>query len=126
MLEVLNSLQSCILLLRGNLTAQLFFAYIALTFIALFTQDLIQEVYAGEVFGLSGSPEDEPFAVVLAAGERQIGLMVSRLIGQQEVVVKPLDVSGQSNKAVSGATVRDDGGVSLIVDVNEVFRLAQD
>jgi two-component system chemotaxis sensor kinase CheA len=82
-------------------------------------------VGAGEVFGAGGGG-DEPFAVVLAAGDRQIGLMVGRLIGQQEVVVKPLDVSGRSNKAVSGATVRDDGGVSLIVDVNEVFRLAEE
>ena len=83
-------------------------------------------VSSAEVFGLAGAEVEEPFAVVLAAGERQIGLMVSRLIGQQEVVVKPLDVTAESNKAVSGATVRDDGGVSLIVDVNEVFRLAED
>ena len=79
-----------------------------------------------DVSGIIGMTGEVTGSVVLAAGDRQIGLMVGRLIGQQEVVVKPLDVSGRSNKAVSGATVRDDGGVSLIVDVNEVFRLAED
>jgi two-component system, chemotaxis family, sensor kinase CheA len=81
-------------------------------------------VSAGSVLGRSGGAE-EPFVVVLTAGEHRIGLLVTGLIGQQEVVVKPLDGAGDACRAVSGATVRDDGGVSLIVDVNEVFRLSK-
>jgi two-component system chemotaxis sensor kinase CheA len=81
-------------------------------------------VSAGSVLGKSASAE-EPFVVVLAAGDQRIGLQVTGLIGQQEVVVKPLDGAGDACRAVSGATVRDDGGVSLIVDVNEVFRLSR-
>lgn len=67
-----------------------------------------------------------PFAVVLAQSERRLGLLVSKLIGQQEVVIKPLD-DGLVRKggAISGATVRDDGGVSLIVDVGELMRRAE-
>jgi two-component system chemotaxis sensor kinase CheA len=65
-----------------------------------------------------------PFAVILQMNDQRMGLMVSRLIGQQEVVIKPLDELGErSRQAVSGATVRDDGGVSLIVDVAELIRL---
>jgi two-component system chemotaxis sensor kinase CheA len=81
-------------------------------------------VSAGSVLGKTAS-EEESFVVVLAAGEQRIGLQVTGLIGQQEVVVKPLDGAGEACRAVSGATVRDDGGVSLIVDVNEVFRLSR-
>lgn len=67
-----------------------------------------------------------PFAVVLAMNEKRVGLMVSRLIGQQEVVIKPLDgVMGRKSGAVSGATVRDDGGVSLIVDVSDLMQRAE-
>ena len=63
-----------------------------------------------------------PFAVVLTLNERRIGLMVSRLIGQQEIVIKSLDAgTGSRHGAVSGATVRDDGGVSLIIDVARLF-----
>ncbi|MDX2148422.1 MAG: chemotaxis protein CheA [Planctomycetota bacterium] len=73
--------------------------------------------------------EPAPFAVVLSQNDKRVGLMVSRLIGQQEIVVKPLDGIGidisQGKRAVSGATVRDDGGVSLIVDVAELIRMAE-
>lgn len=86
-------------------------------------------VSAAEIFDVDGcgDPVEEPFAVVLSMNDRRIGLMVSRLIGQQEIVIKPLEgAKGASSKrAVSGATVRDDGGVSLIVDVAELIRMAE-
>lgn len=86
-------------------------------------------ISAASIFDVDGcgDPVDEPFAVVLSMNDRRIGLMVSRLIGQQEIVIKPLEgAKGASAKrAVSGATVRDDGGVSLIVDVAELIRMAE-
>jgi two-component system chemotaxis sensor kinase CheA len=60
---------------------------------------------------------------VLSGGERELGLLVTRVIGQQEIVIKPLD-GIESRGPVSGATVRNDGGVSLIVDVAELLRSA--
>lgn len=85
-----------------------------------------------EVFGLSntdGSAITTPFAVVLAVGEKRFGLLVSRLIGQQEIVIKRLDELCDKKTAaggpVSGATVRDDGGVSLIVDVTRLLKIAE-
>ncbi len=79
-----------------------------------------------DVFGLpSTKRQPAPFAVVLAQGERRVGMMVTRLIGQQQIVIKPLDGMADRSGAVSGATVRDDGGVSLIVDVGRMIALAQ-
>lgn len=75
---------------------------------------------------LGGAPQETPFAVVMQSNGKRVGLMVTRLIGQQEVVIKPLDIgTEQRRRAVSGATVRDDGGVSLIIDVDEVMRIAE-
>jgi len=86
-------------------------------------------ISAANIFDVDGcgDPVDEPFAVILSMNERRIGLMVSRLIGQQEIVIKPLEGAkgAASKRAVSGATVRDDGGVSLIVDVAELIRMAE-
>ena len=87
---------------------------------------------AADLFGYSGDKPDQPFAVVLAMGEKTVGLLVSRLIGQQEIVVKPLDAldpganTQQVKGPISGATVRDDGGVSLIVDVAQLIKMGQE
>ncbi len=78
---------------------------------------------SAQLFGLRGSAEEE-FAVVLTSGDKKVGLLVTRLIGQQEVVIKPLDRFIDKGGPVSGATVRDDGGVSLIVDVQRLFTIA--
>jgi len=81
-------------------------------------------IEAGDLFGKQTPGGQSPFAVVLQHGEERVGLLVSRLIGQQEIVIKPLDEFIDKGGAVSGATVRDDGGVSLIVDVARVFERA--
>jgi two-component system, chemotaxis family, sensor kinase CheA len=77
---------------------------------------------AMEVFGI---PKDcrieSPFAIVLQANGRIFTLMVSSVIGQQEIVIKPLDGLDESGP-VSGATVRNDGGVSLIIDVSQLLQ----
>ncbi|MGB0766405.1 MAG: chemotaxis protein CheW [Phycisphaeraceae bacterium] len=68
---------------------------------------------------------DEPggrFAVVVAVGGQRAGLCVDRLIGQQEIVIKPLDDSYTQGGPFSGATIREDGRVSLILDVVQLIR----
>lgn len=69
--------------------------------------------------------EEAKFAVVIELNEQRVGLLVSQLIGQREVVIKPLDSGYSGGAPISGATVRDDGGVSLIVDVAKVLSTAQ-
>jgi len=71
-----------------------------------------------------GVAEQTPFMVVLSLNDKRIGLMVTELIGQQEIVIKPLD-GIEHRGPVSGATVRDDGTVSLIVDVSSLIRRAE-
>ncbi len=64
------------------------------------------------------------FAVVVGVGHQRVGLVVDRLIGQQEVVIKPLDDEYTSGGPFSGATIREDGDVSLILDVVQLVRSA--
>ena len=68
------------------------------------------------------SSDDQAFAVVVALGEQYAALLVTKLIGQQEIVIKPLDDLFEQTRAVSGAMVREDGGVSLIIDVSELLK----
>ncbi|MEM1107866.1 MAG: chemotaxis protein CheA [Planctomycetota bacterium] len=67
-------------------------------------------------------PPEERFAVVVKVGAQQVGLVVDSLIGQQEVVIKPLDDSYTQGGPFSGATIRDDGRVCLILDVIELIK----
>ena len=73
-------------------------------------------------FGLRAAPEEARYAVVLGRGDKRVGLVVSRLRGQQEVVIKALDpaVSGIAF-ALAGATIMGDGRVVLILDVAAFF-----
>jgi two-component system, chemotaxis family, sensor kinase CheA len=83
-------------------------------------------VRVSELFDVAETdPALERFAVVVEQNEQRAGLIVTELIGQQEIVVKPLDEELSGDSAVSGATVRDDGGVSLIVDVERMIAAVQ-
>ncbi|MFO0836323.1 MAG: chemotaxis protein CheA [Phycisphaerales bacterium] len=82
-------------------------------------------ISSAELFELPAEGVQTPFAVVLSMNNSRVGLLVTRLIGQQEIVIKPLDGVGTRGGAAGGATVRDDGGVSLIIDVAELIRMAQ-
>lgn len=82
-------------------------------------------ISSADLFELPAEGVQTPFAVVLCMNNSRVGLLVTRLIGQQEIVIKPLDGVGARGGAAGGATVRDDGGVSLIIDVAELIRMAQ-
>jgi two-component system chemotaxis sensor kinase CheA len=84
---------------------------------------LIPLVSLAEVFGLpDGGAARQRYAVILGRGERRLGLVVDKLKGQQEVVIKALDatVSGAAF-GVAGATIMGDGRVVLILDVTGLF-----
>lgn len=55
--------------------------------------------------------------VVINTGSIRVGLVVDRLIGEQEVVIKPLGSFFGDLRAIAGATILGDGRVALIVDV---------
>ena len=60
---------------------------------------------------------DELFVVVVHAGEAKAGIVVDKLIGQQEIVIKTLGNLFMGLKMFSGATILGEGRVALILDV---------
>jgi two-component system chemotaxis sensor kinase CheA len=66
------------------------------------------------------APENIPmgsYVVVVGFGDRQVGLVVDGLRGQQETVIKSLGQFLGNIPTISGATILGDGSVALIVDV---------
>ncbi len=62
--------------------------------------------------------EDNITVVIVSKGDKQAGLVVDNLIGQQEIVIKPLGKYINIEKIISGATILGDGEVALILDAN--------
>ncbi len=60
--------------------------------------------------------------VVVNAGGKQIGFVVDQLIGQEEVVIKPLGAKLHGLDGLSGATITGDGQIALILDVPGMMR----
>jgi len=79
-----------------------------------------------DIFNLPSSEVDmrKMFVVVVSTGMQQIGLVVDELMGQEEVVIKPLADYLREDSGFSGATIRGDGKISLILDVYELVKLA--
>ena len=60
---------------------------------------------------------DEGHVVVVHVGTRKVGFVVNHLIGQEEVVIKPLGSLLQGTDGLAGATITGDGKIALILDV---------
>lgn len=69
-------------------------------------------------------PKEEPeslIVVIINKGEKQAGLVIDELIGQQEIVIKPLGKFINSNKLIGGATILGDGEVALILETGTLL-----
>ncbi len=60
--------------------------------------------------------------VIVQLGSQQIGFVVDSLIGQEEVVIKPLDRLLHGTPGMAGATITSDGGIALIIDVPSMLK----
>jgi len=65
--------------------------------------------------------EAEHYVVVVGVAENRVGLVVDKLVGEQEVVIKSISRFCGELKGISGATILGNGNVALIVDVNGVL-----
>lgn len=65
--------------------------------------------------------EEQEHVVIVNVGTRQVGFVVDRLIGQEEVVIKPLGAMLQGTKGLAGATITGDGRIALILDFPELM-----
>jgi two-component system chemotaxis sensor kinase CheA len=64
--------------------------------------------------------------VVLAAGEKRVGLVVDQLVGQEETVIKPISSHLRHIQGLSGATISGDGEVRLILDPAGIIQLIEE
>lgn len=64
----------------------------------------------------------EGHVVIVQIGPQTVGFVVDGLIGQEEVVIKPLGALLHGTPGISGATITSDGSIALIVDIGNLLK----
>ncbi len=65
------------------------------------------------------------YTVVVGVANHRFGIVVDRLIGQKEIVIKPLGSYLRNISGIAGSTILGDGKVVMIIDTGELLGLAQ-
>lgn len=90
-------------------------------------EDVLPLVHIGDIFEVERVLDSSEYAyvVVLGLGTSKLGLIVDTLVGQEEIVIKSLGEFLKGIDGIAGATIRGDGGVTLIVDVVAIMDMAK-
>lgn len=68
-----------------------------------------------------GSEEETVIVVIVKKGDKEVGLIVDNLLGEQEIVIKSLGNFLKNIKFIAGATILGNGQVALILDINALI-----
>ncbi len=87
---------------------------------------LLPFVRLSRLFGLDeGVTAQDGQVIVVSGGEHRAGLLVDRVIGQQQTVIKAVPSLYAEDPALSGVTILGDGTVALILDLAALLRQAE-
>lgn len=85
--------------------------------VIIYNGSVIPLIRVNEKLGIEDIKSIKKYIVIVKIGEKAVGLLVDSLLGQREIVIKPLGKTLQSLKEYIGATILGDGLVTLILDV---------
>ncbi|MCI5519305.1 MAG: chemotaxis protein CheA [Treponema sp.] len=86
--------------------------------------EVISILRLSRLFGIRETVQsDQCYIVIVGSQEKKIGVMVDALIGEEDVVIKPLKDQFTNSPGIAGASILGDGSVSLIIDVSQLLDL---
>ncbi len=88
--------------------------------------EVVSLLRLNRLFGIPASERGEEgyyYIVIVGTADKKVGLMVDSLIGEEDVVIKPLKDQFTNSPGIAGASILGDGSVSLIVDVAQLLEL---
>ncbi len=90
--------------------------------------EILPLVRLADMFGVEQVFEtgEHVYVVVIGLAESKLGIIVDGLVGQEEIVIKSMGDYLQGIEGIAGATIRGDGGVTLITDVAAMMKLAKE
>lgn len=88
--------------------------------------DVVSLLRLNRLFRIQTSEQGEYcFVVIVGTSDKRVGLMVDSLIGEEDVVIKPLRDQFTNSPGIAGASILGDGSVCLIIDVSQLLELGQ-
>lgn len=86
--------------------------------------EVISVLRLSRLFNIRNTEDGEYcFVVIVGTQDKKIGIMVDALIGEEDVVIKPLRDQFTQSPGIAGASILGDGSVSLIIDVSQLLEL---
>ncbi len=87
-------------------------------------EDVISLIRLSRLFQIPVRENPEyHYVVIVGSNDRKMGLVVDSLIGEEDVVIKPLRDHFTNSPGIAGANITGDGRVSLIIDVSQLLEL---
>ncbi len=87
--------------------------------------EVISVLRLSRLFGIKENSGSEYCNIVIVGSkDRKVGVMVDSLIGEEDVVIKPLKDQYTASPGIAGASILGDGSVSLIIDVSQLLELS--
>jgi two-component system, chemotaxis family, sensor kinase CheA len=88
--------------------------------------DIVPFISLRRRFNIAGTPPDIEQVVISEANGRRIGIVVDRVIGQHQIVIKTMSKVYGDIPEVSGATILGDGTIALILDLAKLAETGND
>lgn len=86
--------------------------------------DVVSLIRLNRLFRIDTNETPEyHYVVIVGTSERKMGLIVDSLVGEEDVVIKPLRDHFTSSPGIAGANITGEGRVSLIIDVSQLLDL---
>ena len=90
--------------------------------------EILSLVRLSDMFGVEQVFDggEHVYVVIIGLAESKLGIIVDGLVGQEEIVIKSMGDYLQGIEGIAGATIRGDGGVTLITDISAMMKLAKE
>ena len=88
--------------------------------VIVYRDKIIPLVRLNKILGIESGSRGKEYVIIVKIGNKLSGLLVDSLLGQQEIVIKPLGKIFKDTRAYIGATILGDGLVTLILDVGSL------
>lgn len=85
--------------------------------VIIYRERVIPLIRLNDRLGIEEVDEEKKYVIIVNVGDKTVGLLVDTLLGQQEIVIKPLGKTLKDLNEYIGATILGNGLVTLILDV---------